>query len=71
MSDLPEGWKPQIGSMVQIADFIDELTDIKNRWGNTCVYITGCSWGAVALNEQADDEKMALEFDRFAMTLLG
>lgn len=72
MSDLPEGWKPlTYGRRVQIATLIEELTEIKTRFGNTAVYITGLSWGAVALNEQADDEKMALERDLFTMNSLG
>ena len=69
--ELPEGWKLDIGRMERISVLIDELTAIKNRFGNTCVYITGLSWGAVALNEHADDEKLAREQDLFAMNLLG
>jgi hypothetical protein len=45
------------GRKVQIADLISELTGIQDRWGNTCVYIRDMSWGAVALNRRADDEK--------------
>lgn len=45
------------GRMVQIEDFIGELTDIKNRWGNTCVYIRDLSWGAVALNRQSEGRR--------------
>lgn len=45
--------------MVQIGDLIVEMQEIRKRFGNTCVYIRrgGLSWGAVALNAQADDEK--------------
>lgn len=44
------------GRMIQIADYIKELQDIQARFGNTCVYIRDASWGAVALNRQADDQ---------------
>lgn len=45
--------------MVQIVKLITDLQDIKERFGNTCVYIRrgGLSWGGVALNRKADDEK--------------
>lgn len=70
--ELPEGWQlNREGRRTQIARLIDELTEIKRRFGNTAVYISGLSWGAVALNEQADDEKIARERDTFTMTLLG
>lgn len=45
--------------MVQIDTFIADMQKISDRFGNTCVYIRrgGLSWGAVALNRRADDEK--------------
>ena len=70
--ELPEGWQLSTdGFRMQIGELIDDLTTIKDRFGNTCVYIKGLTWGAVALNEQADDEKLTRERDLFAMTLLG
>lgn len=70
--DLPEEWKlSTAGSRVQIGTLIEQLNEIRAKFGNTAVYITGLTWGAVALNEQADDEKAALERDLFSMTLLG
>jgi hypothetical protein len=45
--------------MIQIADFIRELQGIQERWGNTCVYIRDLTWGAVALNREADDREKA------------
>ncbi len=62
---LGEGWVcvlqkgPPVGRMIQIADLISELTGIQDRWGNTCVYVRDMSWGAVALNRKADDDKRA------------
>lgn len=47
------------GRMVQIADLIKELQAIHDQWGNTCVYIRDMSWGSVALNRKADDDKRA------------
>lgn len=48
--------------MVQIETLIADLQSIRDRFGNTCVYIRrrGLSWGAVALNHRADDEKFGL-----------
>jgi hypothetical protein len=45
--------------MTQISKLIADLQQIKDRFGDTCVYIRrhGLSWGAVALNYQSDDEK--------------
>jgi hypothetical protein len=45
--------------MIQIADLIAELQELKAKWGNTCCYVYGLAWGAVALNMQADDEASA------------
>ena len=42
--------------MVKIDDFIAELQSTREKFGNTCVYIRDASWGAVALNRQAEDE---------------
>lgn len=46
-----------MGRMVQIDDLLKELTETRKQFGNTCVYIRDMSWGAVALNRQADDER--------------
>ena len=43
--------------MIQIEALIGELKDTAEKFGNTCVYIAGLSWGAVALNYQAEDQK--------------
>lgn len=45
--------------MTPIDDLIGELQGIRSKFGNTCVYLRrgGMSWGAVALNRRADDEK--------------
>lgn len=45
--------------MVQIEKLIADLQAIRAQFGNTCVYIRqfGLSWGAVALNREAEDEK--------------
>jgi hypothetical protein len=45
--------------MVKIEKLIADLQAIKDRFGNTCVYIRrgGLSWGAVALNRRDDDQK--------------
>lgn len=45
------------GRMVQIEDLIRELGETRAKFGNTCVYIVDMSWGALALNRQAEDEK--------------
>jgi hypothetical protein len=45
-----------MGRMVQIDDFIKELQETRRKFGNTCVYIRDVSWGAVALNREAEDE---------------
>ena len=51
-----------MGRMIQIDDFIKELQETRRKFGNTCVYIRDVSWGAVALNRQAEDE--AVEHQR-------
>lgn len=45
--------------MVQIDSLISDLQTIRQRFGNTCVYLRrgGASWGAVALNRRDADEK--------------
>lgn len=45
--------------MVKIEKLIEDLQSIRERFGNTCVYVRrgGLSWGAVALNRKADDEQ--------------
>lgn len=60
MTDTPIGNTAEKKSrMIQVADFIKELQELYEKWGNTCIYIRplGMSWGAAALNYQADDEK--------------
>jgi hypothetical protein len=49
----------EVGRRIQIDKFIAELQEIRRQFGNTCVYVRpgGCTWGAVALNYQADDER--------------
>ena len=46
--------------MWQIANLIDRLTEIKNRFGNTCVWFKECSWGAEALHAQAEHDEAML-----------
>lgn len=48
--------------MIQIEALIADMQSIRERFGNTCVYVRrgGLSWGAVALNRRADDEKFGL-----------
>lgn len=45
--------------MMKISKLIEMMQAIHERWGDTCVYIRrgGLAWGAVALNNRADDEK--------------
>ncbi|WP_398473600.1 hypothetical protein [Tardiphaga sp.] len=45
--------------MVKIGKLIVDMQSIKDRFGDTCVYIRrgGLSWGAVALNRRDDDKK--------------
>lgn len=45
--------------MQKISEVIAHLQSIKERFGDTCVYIRrgGMSWGAVALNRRDDDKK--------------
>lgn len=45
--------------MIQIEKLIADLQSVHKQFGNTCVYIRqfGVSWGAVALNREAEDEK--------------
>lgn len=54
-----EGEAAEVDRMVQIDTLIADLKKISEQWGNTCVYVRrgGLSWGAVALNYRADDEK--------------
>lgn len=49
----------QSDRMVKISALIANLTAVRDRYGDTCVYIRrgGMSWGAVALNREADDKK--------------
>ena len=45
--------------MVKIGKLIADMQSVKDRFGDTCVYIRrgGLSWGAVALNRRDDDKK--------------
>jgi uncharacterized small protein (DUF1192 family) len=45
--------------MVKIEKLIADMQAVRDQFGNTCVYIRrgGLSWGAVALNRRADDER--------------
>lgn len=45
--------------MWKLDDLIADLQSVKERFGNTCVYIRrgGMSWGAVALHRRDDDKK--------------
>lgn len=54
-----EGGEGDDSQMKRISALIADLQDVLNKFGDTCVYIRrdGLSWGAVALNRQADDEK--------------
>jgi len=45
------------GRMVHVDDLIKELQKLRERWGNTCCYVTGLAWGSVALWQQADYEE--------------
>lgn len=64
--------------MVKISVLIARLQSTLDQWGDTCVYIRrgGLSWGAVALNRQADDEKhgvfdLQAQHDRDMLERLG
>lgn len=46
------------GRMVQASDLLKEIEEIIAKWGNTCFYVTGLSWGSVALWESSDYEAM-------------
>ena len=46
-----------MGRMIRIDDYIKELQQIREKFGNTCVYIRDASWGGMALNRQAEDER--------------
>lgn len=66
-----EGQGDPENRMTQIDKVIADMQHIRERFGNTCVYIRryGMSWGAVALNYKADDEKNGVfnlndEYDR-------
>jgi hypothetical protein len=49
MQDSNDITGPKPGRMVQIADLIAELQEIQRKFGNTCCFISGLSWGSVAL----------------------
>ncbi|GBQ32129.1 hypothetical protein AA13594_2277 [Gluconacetobacter azotocaptans DSM 13594] len=46
-----------MGDMMKIASLIEWAQKIRDQFGNTCVYAVDLSWGAVALNREADDRK--------------
>lgn len=56
---LPQAADDTDDRMVKISKLIGDLQSIKDRFGDTCVYIRrgGLSWGAVALNRCDDDKK--------------
>jgi hypothetical protein len=63
--------------MVRISKMIADLQKIFDQFGDTCVYIRrgGVSWGAVALNRRADDQKhgvfnLQAQHDRDMQSLL-
>lgn len=57
MSEKNVGENLPVG-MVSISKMILYLQSIMDNFGDTCVYIRpGVSWGSVALNRQAEDEK--------------
>lgn len=45
--------------MLKISDLIEQMQSIRDRFGDTCLYIRrgGLSWGATALNYRDDDKK--------------
>lgn len=45
------------GRMVRASELLKEVGDIIEKWGDTCFYITGLSWGSVALWAQSDYEQ--------------
>ncbi len=48
--EVPDGmWK--IGKLIEC------LSDIKERFGNTCVWMEECKWGASALHAKADHDE--------------
>ena len=49
-----------MGKMMKISTLISWAQDIKDRFGDTCVYTPDLSWGAVALNREAADKKRLL-----------
>lgn len=58
------GWRggqtdDQNDRMVKISALIADLITVRERYGDTCVYIRrgGMAWGSVALNREADDKK--------------
>lgn len=46
-----------MGDMMKIADLIEWAKKIHDQFGNTCIYAVDLSWGAVALNREADDRQ--------------
>lgn len=55
-----------MGRMIQIDKFIEELQETQRKFGNTWVYIRDVSWGAVALNREAEDEEVGPGIDLIA-----
>lgn len=54
---VAEGGKVPDG-MWRISKLIEQLTEIKERFGNTCVWSEKLSWGATALHAHADHKAM-------------
>lgn len=46
-----------MGDMMKIANLIEWAKKIHDQFGNTCIYAVDLSWGAVALNREADDRE--------------
>lgn len=57
-ADLGEPTRPKRGRMVRVSELIDEIKEIRGRFGETCFYVRDVSWGAVALNRQAEDDAL-------------
>ncbi len=49
--------------MHRITAIIDWLTDVRTKFGNTCVYAPKLSWGGLALNNHADAQKSPTRAD--------
>lgn len=56
--DVPDG-------MWRIGNLIERLSDIKERFGNTCVWMETCKWGASALHAKSDHDASHPQVDDF------